>query len=132
MPFTKIANAERRLLAAAVVEKHLSSRGWCQTKVPVSVLGELSIPYEVVEAPMRMRGSQYIPDRNLVYAPAWVCSIERRTPERTRLEVVKQKLAATRDDPREQEQVSMELLLDSHATRAMREAAHVYRYKRAD
>lgn len=132
MSFTRIANAERRIIASEEVRQQMADRGWCETKVPVHLLDELGIVHEVVEPLHYRQSSKYLSAESVtVYAPVWVTGVLRRTVLHSRPDILRAVLCATRDDFREQEMVSSELTMDLGSPELVRKAAHNYRYKRS-
>lgn len=113
------------------MQEEMVRRGWCQTSVPEHLLEELEIRHEVMCSPLYRKGpGRMAPDAVVVYAPAWVLGVWRRSGHRCQSDILKARLSATRDDSREQEMVSRELSLDLGVGELVREAANNYRYKR--
>lgn len=124
MAFTKMAQTERKISEARALELSMLERGWFETTVPVRMLEDLSIDHEPIDG-----GSRYMPGA-YVYAPVWVHGVWLRVWAddivSARWDIVKILLVATRDDPREREIVSTELILDLGVPRAVRESARNY------
>lgn len=131
MTFTRIAEAERRGIAAERLKKEMEERGWCSTDVSVQLLSQLEIPYEAADPLFRRRGQAMgSPEGVVLYVPAWVAAAYRWTTMHSRPDILETMLRAMRDDPQEQEMMCKELSLATDVTRNVRRAAHNFRRMR--
>ncbi len=117
MAFTKIAEAERKLMDLESSRELMYARGWCEVAIDALWLWELGIEFEAVaSSTSRFSG-------NVIFAPAWVCSILLHTKG---WDTLQRRLEKARGNLEEQELLSADLVLDINATREVRDVARVY------
>jgi len=117
MPFTKIARAEIRQIAAHEFHARMIYRGWYEANVSASLLDDLDIPHEEADG-----YSAYTPG-NAIYAPVWVFGLWVNagmpiTDRDARWPIVFGLLSAARDSRKEQELVSGDLALSQSPARS--------------
>jgi hypothetical protein len=112
MPFTKMARGESAEYRAQDERTAQHRRGWYETRVPIDVLVELDIDYDV--SPPH------------VYAPVWVHGIWLTAGADVPSDILKALLEKGRDELKERELVCTELSLNMGVPRVVRATAEAY------
>jgi hypothetical protein len=132
MPFTRIAEAQRKLIETTRLWDEMSEKGWCPTLVALSLLDELGIPYELSPSPHHAPSSMRV--GVIKYAPVWVYGVVDRIQldddRKVANDILRDRLLRVRDSREEQEAVVMNLLLDQAVPSAVRDAARNFENSR--
>jgi hypothetical protein len=119
MAINRIGRTEFVLSQEKFDQEEMTKYGWCATMVPVHILEQLGIVYQLTGPSVL---SRYSPARQAV-TPAWVYAVWFNSERRTEWDTLKPRLAAVRNNPGEQEMLCSELSLNLDVPRSVRTAA---------